>query len=49
VINRQIDAGVDEIMLFMQGARTPHEKVLESIRLFATEVMPRLKQPASVR
>jgi alkanesulfonate monooxygenase SsuD/methylene tetrahydromethanopterin reductase-like flavin-dependent oxidoreductase (luciferase family) len=46
VINKLADAGVDEIMLFMQGARTPHEKVLESIRLFATEVMPRLKQPA---
>jgi alkanesulfonate monooxygenase SsuD/methylene tetrahydromethanopterin reductase-like flavin-dependent oxidoreductase (luciferase family) len=44
-INGLIDAGVDEVLLFMQGARTPHEKVLESIRLFASEVMPRLKQP----
>jgi alkanesulfonate monooxygenase SsuD/methylene tetrahydromethanopterin reductase-like flavin-dependent oxidoreductase (luciferase family) len=45
VINNLVDAGVDEVMLFMQGARTPHAKVLESIRLFAKEVMPRLKQP----
>ncbi len=45
-LNSLIDAGVDEVMLFMQGARTPHEKILESIRLFANEVMPRLKQPA---
>lgn len=44
-----IDSGVDEVLLFMQGARTPHEKVLESIRLFASEVMPRLKQPAAAR
>jgi len=47
VLNRLADAGVDEVMLFMQGARTPHEKVLESIRLFASEVAPRLKQPAA--
>ena len=44
-INGLIDSGVDEVLLFMQGARTPHEKVMESIRLFANEVMPRLKQP----
>lgn len=47
-INGLIESGVDEVLLFMQGARTPHEKLLESIRLFASEVMPRLKQPASV-
>lgn len=47
VINKLADAGVDEIMLFMQGARTPHEKILESIRLFASEVMPQLKQPVA--
>jgi alkanesulfonate monooxygenase SsuD/methylene tetrahydromethanopterin reductase-like flavin-dependent oxidoreductase (luciferase family) len=45
VLNRLTDSGVDEVMLFMQGARTPHDKTLESIRLFATEVLPRLKQP----
>jgi alkanesulfonate monooxygenase SsuD/methylene tetrahydromethanopterin reductase-like flavin-dependent oxidoreductase (luciferase family) len=44
-INGLIDAGVDEVMLFMQGARTPHDKILQSIRLFAEEVKPRLKQP----
>ena len=45
VINKLADSGVDEVMLFMQGARTPHDKVLQSIHLFADEVMPRLKQP----
>jgi alkanesulfonate monooxygenase SsuD/methylene tetrahydromethanopterin reductase-like flavin-dependent oxidoreductase (luciferase family) len=45
-LNKMADAGCDEILLFMQGARTPHEKILESIRLFATEVKPRLREPA---
>ena len=44
-INNLIDAGVDEVLLFMQGATTPHDKILESIRLFAEEVRPRLKRP----
>ena len=47
VINRLAESGVDEVLLFMQGARTPHAKVLESIRLFAEEVLPRLKEPAT--
>jgi len=29
----------------MQGATTPHDKILASIRLFAEEVRPRLKRP----
>ncbi|MEE9277063.1 MAG: LLM class flavin-dependent oxidoreductase [Dehalococcoidia bacterium] len=45
VLNTLGDAGIDEVLLFMQGATTPHEKILQSIRLFATEVAPRLKQP----
>ena len=44
-INNLIDAGVDEVLLFMQGATTPHDKILASIRLFAEEVRPRLKRP----
>jgi alkanesulfonate monooxygenase SsuD/methylene tetrahydromethanopterin reductase-like flavin-dependent oxidoreductase (luciferase family) len=42
-INKLIDAGVDEVLLFMQGATTAHDKVLDSIRLFAEEVRPQLK------
>jgi alkanesulfonate monooxygenase SsuD/methylene tetrahydromethanopterin reductase-like flavin-dependent oxidoreductase (luciferase family) len=48
VINNLAAAGVDEVLLFMQGARTPHAKVLESIKLFAHEVLPRLREPATV-
>jgi len=39
------DAGVDEVLLFMQDATTPHDKILDSIRLFAEEVRPQLKRP----
>jgi hypothetical protein len=28
----------------MQGATTPHDKVMDSIRLFAEEVRPQLKR-----
>jgi alkanesulfonate monooxygenase SsuD/methylene tetrahydromethanopterin reductase-like flavin-dependent oxidoreductase (luciferase family) len=48
VLNHLADSGVDEVMLFMQGARTPHDKIMESIRLFASEVLPRLKEPARI-
>jgi len=44
-INNLIDAGVDEVLLFMQGATTPHEAILKSIRLVAEEVRPRLRRP----
>ncbi|MEX2080238.1 MAG: LLM class flavin-dependent oxidoreductase [Dehalococcoidia bacterium] len=43
VLNDLAAKGVDEVMLFLQGARTPHELILESLRLFASEVMPRLE------
>ena len=48
VLNGLADAGVDEVLLFMQGATTPHEKILDSIRLFATEVMPKVREAAVV-
>ena len=44
-INNLIEAGVDEVLLFMQGATTPHQAILKSIRLFAEEVRPRLRRP----
>lgn len=43
VLNDLAAKGVDEVMLFMQGTRTPHEKIMESLRLMAAEVMPRLE------
>jgi alkanesulfonate monooxygenase SsuD/methylene tetrahydromethanopterin reductase-like flavin-dependent oxidoreductase (luciferase family) len=36
------DSGVDEVMLFMQCATTPHEALMESIRLMGSEVIPAL-------
>ena len=45
VIEKLGASGVDEVLLFMQGATTPHEKIMDSIRLFASEVLPRLQAP----
>jgi hypothetical protein len=34
------DIGVDQIMLIMQTETIPHDKVMESIELYGTEVIP---------
>ena len=39
-VQRFVDVGVDELILVMQTATTPHEVIMESIRTFAEEVMP---------
>jgi alkanesulfonate monooxygenase SsuD/methylene tetrahydromethanopterin reductase-like flavin-dependent oxidoreductase (luciferase family) len=43
ILNGMTDVGYDEVFLFMQMYRTPHEKVMESIELFAKKVRPMLK------
>jgi alkanesulfonate monooxygenase SsuD/methylene tetrahydromethanopterin reductase-like flavin-dependent oxidoreductase (luciferase family) len=48
VLQHLADAGVDEVMLFLQSYTTPHKAILRSIELFAKEVMPRVKVPAKV-
>jgi alkanesulfonate monooxygenase SsuD/methylene tetrahydromethanopterin reductase-like flavin-dependent oxidoreductase (luciferase family) len=48
VLNYMADAGVDEILLFMQSYTTPHDKIMQSLQLIHDEVMPHLKQTASV-
>jgi len=35
-------------MLHMGSFATPHDKVMRSIELFATEVLPRVKQSTKV-
>jgi len=37
------DVGVDQIIFVQQSGRTPHAHIVESLGLFAAEVMPRLK------
>jgi alkanesulfonate monooxygenase SsuD/methylene tetrahydromethanopterin reductase-like flavin-dependent oxidoreductase (luciferase family) len=49
MFTRLADAGVDEVLLFMQSFDTPHEKILESIELIATEVMPKVNDKARSR
>ena len=45
VLQHLADAGVDEVMLFMQSYTTPHDAILRSIELFAKDVMPGVRQP----
>ena len=40
VLKRWEEAGVDQIMCLMQAGRVPHEKVMESIRMFGEHVIP---------
>jgi alkanesulfonate monooxygenase SsuD/methylene tetrahydromethanopterin reductase-like flavin-dependent oxidoreductase (luciferase family) len=44
ILNGMTDAGYDEVFLFMQMYNTPHEKVMESIEMFAKQVKPLLKE-----
>lgn len=44
VLNYLADAGVDEVLLFMQSYTTPHDAIMRSLRLLAEEVMPKLKE-----
>lgn len=43
VVKRFEELGVDQLLMLMQTAGVPHEKVLESIRLFGEVVIPALR------
>jgi alkanesulfonate monooxygenase SsuD/methylene tetrahydromethanopterin reductase-like flavin-dependent oxidoreductase (luciferase family) len=49
VLQQLQDAGVDEVLLFMQSYTTPHEAIMRSIELFANKVRPLLKETAPTR
>ena len=40
-VERFVDIGVDELILVMQMGTVPHELIVESLRTFAEDVMPR--------
>jgi alkanesulfonate monooxygenase SsuD/methylene tetrahydromethanopterin reductase-like flavin-dependent oxidoreductase (luciferase family) len=42
-VERYRDAGLDHFISLMQADRIPHAKVMRSIELFATEIMPRFR------
>jgi alkanesulfonate monooxygenase SsuD/methylene tetrahydromethanopterin reductase-like flavin-dependent oxidoreductase (luciferase family) len=48
VLQHLSDAGVDEVLLFMQSYTTPHDAVMRSIELFAKEVRPMLRESAPI-
>ena len=39
------EAGVDQVLTFMQVGNVPHEKIMNSIRLFGEHVIPHFKRP----
>jgi alkanesulfonate monooxygenase SsuD/methylene tetrahydromethanopterin reductase-like flavin-dependent oxidoreductase (luciferase family) len=39
-------AGVDQMICLMQAGRIPHEKIMRSLELFATRVIPRFREAA---
>jgi len=43
-LRRYEDAGVDQIIFVMQAGRNRHEHIMESLELFAREVMPEFKE-----
>ena len=43
------DAGVDEVMLFMQLYTTPHDQIMRSIDLFANKVLPKIRTSSAHR
>ena len=40
IVKRYADVGVDQLIIHMQASDTPHERIMESIRLFGTHVIP---------
>lgn len=42
-IEKYVKAGVDQIMLLMQFGGIPHDKIMESIRLFGEHIIPHFK------
>jgi alkanesulfonate monooxygenase SsuD/methylene tetrahydromethanopterin reductase-like flavin-dependent oxidoreductase (luciferase family) len=43
IIRKYEAVGVDQIMCFMQAGRIPHEKIMRSIELFGTKVIPHFR------
>jgi alkanesulfonate monooxygenase SsuD/methylene tetrahydromethanopterin reductase-like flavin-dependent oxidoreductase (luciferase family) len=40
VVQKYVDAGPDQLILMVQAGRIPHEKAMQTIRLFGEEVIP---------
>lgn len=40
VVQNYVDAGVDQLILMVQAGRIPHEKCMQTIKLFGEEVIP---------
>jgi alkanesulfonate monooxygenase SsuD/methylene tetrahydromethanopterin reductase-like flavin-dependent oxidoreductase (luciferase family) len=45
-VQAYVDIGADQLICLVQAGRVPHEKIMASLRLFGTEVMPRFSARA---
>jgi alkanesulfonate monooxygenase SsuD/methylene tetrahydromethanopterin reductase-like flavin-dependent oxidoreductase (luciferase family) len=43
VVQRYAETGIDQLILLVQAGRIPHEKVMQTIRLFGEEVIPHFR------
>ena len=43
IVRQYQDAGVDQMLCLMQAGRIPHEKIMRSIELFGTKVIPQFR------
>jgi alkanesulfonate monooxygenase SsuD/methylene tetrahydromethanopterin reductase-like flavin-dependent oxidoreductase (luciferase family) len=46
-VQAYVDIGADQIICMIQAGRIPHKEILQSLRLFGEEVMPRFRDTAS--
>jgi alkanesulfonate monooxygenase SsuD/methylene tetrahydromethanopterin reductase-like flavin-dependent oxidoreductase (luciferase family) len=46
-VQAYVDIGADQIICMIQAGRIPHHEIMESLRLFGEEVMPRFRSPAA--
>jgi alkanesulfonate monooxygenase SsuD/methylene tetrahydromethanopterin reductase-like flavin-dependent oxidoreductase (luciferase family) len=44
-VQSYVDIGADQIICLVQAGRIPHERIMDSLRLFGTEVIPRFRPP----
>jgi alkanesulfonate monooxygenase SsuD/methylene tetrahydromethanopterin reductase-like flavin-dependent oxidoreductase (luciferase family) len=48
-VKKYEDAGVDQMICFMQAGRIPHEKIMRSIELFGEKVIPAFRTEKPTR
>jgi alkanesulfonate monooxygenase SsuD/methylene tetrahydromethanopterin reductase-like flavin-dependent oxidoreductase (luciferase family) len=48
-VQAYVDIGADQLICLVQAGRVPHDKIMASLRMFGTEVLPRFRAATSDR